>query len=233
MLCVPFFASTGQVCPTHWGHRTHAARPSRGTLLIAKGIGSAAQPSRLAASVNGCPHAIVGEGRHRQVASAWSAVLAAELESPDTPRSHFDLLVVGLELAIIERPVRQHAVLRDAVRGRHAEVFREEAPGHALPDAGTSTQGHRHEAVVVGSGAIPAEQTLSSRPTARRTRGLPRPGPAITSKSSDRLPCRWLSRSSASRNGRERSISRTLRPRSARRAAATPPPAPPPITTTS
>ena len=47
---LPFFAFTGQAWPTHWAHRTHAGRPSWGTLFNASGIGPQPQPRRSAAS---------------------------------------------------------------------------------------------------------------------------------------------------------------------------------------
>jgi hypothetical protein len=50
VLCVPFFAFTGQAWPMHWAQRTHACRPSRATLLIENGMGDASHPSRPAAS---------------------------------------------------------------------------------------------------------------------------------------------------------------------------------------
>ena len=52
VLCEPFLASTGQAWPTHCEHRTQAARPWAGTLLIANGIGPQPQPSRSAAEAS-------------------------------------------------------------------------------------------------------------------------------------------------------------------------------------
>jgi len=88
VLWVPFFASTGDGCPTHCGHSAQAPRPARGTLLMAYGSGPQVQPSRSAAAPNASRHASegsagMGYGRRRGGRAA-----VGPSDGPQTPISH-------------------------------------------------------------------------------------------------------------------------------------------------
>ena len=52
VLWVPFLAFTGEAWPRHCEQWMQAARPARGTLLIANGTGPQPQPRRSAAAPN-------------------------------------------------------------------------------------------------------------------------------------------------------------------------------------
>ena len=87
VLWEPFFASTGQMNPTHWRQCSHAGRPSYGTELTASGTGVVEMPNAVAAVWRRRPDSVtgiggIGYGRDRGVEPACGA------SDPQTPISY-------------------------------------------------------------------------------------------------------------------------------------------------